>query len=128
MKPGSDKGAYGTPNWEVPYNAEVRDVRMMAGQFYIFHPRLLHASVRARWFRGTADPKSLIPRMKQGWLKQYENWFGQSSVRYSITLRIATPNTKVLSAAFIEVPTRATSVLFAGTDTFGINRLGTWAN
>jgi len=128
MKPGSDQGAYGTPNWEVPSNADVRDVRMMAGQFYVFHPRLLHASVRARWFRGTADPKSFAPRMKQRWLKKWETWSGQSAVRYSITLRIATPDTKVLPAAFVEAPTRATSVLFAGTDPCGINNLGPWAN
>ncbi|OLE96186.1 MAG: hypothetical protein AUG75_23475, partial [Cyanobacteria bacterium 13_1_20CM_4_61_6] len=119
MKRGSDEGAYGTPNWEIPSDAGVVDLPMMAGQFYVFHPRLLHASVRARWFRGTADPRSLMPWLKQRLLSKYERWSRQSPIRYSITLRIATPDTKVLPAAFVEVPARATSVLFAGTDTSG---------
>jgi hypothetical protein len=127
MKAGSDRGAYGTPRWDIPSGEEVLDVPMMAGQFYVFHPRLLHASVRARWFRGAASERSVIPRLKQRLLSRYESWSGRGSVRYSITLRIATPNTKVRPAAFAEVPARATAVLLAGTDPSGINRLGTWA-
>jgi hypothetical protein len=127
MEPGSDRDAYGAPRWDVASGEEVLDVPMMAGEFFVFHPRLLHASADARWFRGAASELSLILRLRRRLLSKYANWSGKRSVRYSITLRIATVDTKVLPAAFVEVPARATAVLLAGTDTAGINRLGAWA-
>src|SRR5262249_224340 len=44
MRLGSDGGQYGTPQWTVPTGIESLDMPMQAGQFYVFHPRLLHAS------------------------------------------------------------------------------------
>ncbi|GAC1305167.1 MAG: hypothetical protein NVSMB10_08820 [Steroidobacteraceae bacterium] len=105
MTPGSGGGLYGTPQWTLPAATQTLDMPLQAGEFYIFHPRLMHAScVRRR----RPDTGSLV--------------------RYSIALRIATPDMKVLPAAFTESPARASSVLLAGVNTFGHNRLGTWAH
>jgi ectoine hydroxylase-related dioxygenase (phytanoyl-CoA dioxygenase family) len=117
MMPGSDGHGYGGRIWTAPGNAKSSVMRLRAGEFYVFHPGLLHASVQHRpatrpvaWLRSAS---SLLDRGE--------------SVRYSIALRIATSGTKVLPAAFAESPTRASCVLLSGTDRAGTNPLGTWA-
>ncbi len=127
MRAGTDGGAYGTPQWKIPAGAQTLDMPMKAGEFYVFQPGLLHASVRARWLRGEERERSWIPRFKQRLHTAAERLSYRDSVRYSIALRIATPDTEVLPAAFAESPARATAVLLAGTDTGGINKLGKWA-
>lgn len=125
MRAGSDGGAYGAPNWDIPTGVETLDMLMKAGQFYVFHPRLLHASVRARWSNGARE-RALVPRLAQRVQAASEVLSGKGLVRYSIALRIATPDTEVLPSAFVESPTRAASVLLAGIDAAGVNTLGTW--
>jgi chlorinating enzyme len=126
MRAGSDGGTYGTPRWRIPAGTQTLDMPMKAGQFYVFHPRLLHASVLRRRVRGEARERSWSSHPDEGLPTASEKRF-RKDLRYSMALRIATPDTEVLPAAFAESPARATPVLLAGIDTTGINRLGTWA-
>jgi len=82
-----------------------REIRMRAGQFIVFHPMLLHASI----VRPTETPTP------------------GDATRYAISLRITTPSAKVLPAAFTRSPSRERCVLLSGTDSGGRNALGTWA-
>jgi ectoine hydroxylase-related dioxygenase (phytanoyl-CoA dioxygenase family) len=92
--------AGGTSMWDVPSDAPSQAVRLRVGEFYIFHPMLLHASV-------------LRPSR-------------QTSARMSVALRVTTPRTKVVPAAFDGTPSRDRCVLLSGRDS-GLNQLGTWA-
>ena len=92
-----------TPVWNVPPGEPSLDVQLEAGEFYVFHPRLLHTSVLRAGTSAAAAP-----------------------ARYSIALRVATADTPVLPAAFDGTPTRASCVLLAGRDR-GANALGSWA-
>ena len=47
-------------------------------------------------------------------------------IRYSIAMRIATANARILPAAFVESPSRNDVVLFSGKDPGTVNRLGGW--
>lgn len=122
-----DRGLYGTPYWDIPVRTATKKIFMTAGQFYVFHPRLLHASVRARWIRGARNEQSLGPRLLQRTMLAYETWRRKDPVRYSLTLRVATPETRVLPLAFQESPKRAGVVVLSGADTASINRLSRWA-
>jgi ectoine hydroxylase-related dioxygenase (phytanoyl-CoA dioxygenase family) len=116
MMPGTDGGAYGGRMWHAPEDMVAVDVPMKAGQFYIFHPRLVHGSGTAR--------QAVLPF----WLRTASRLLDRRRVpRCSIALRIVTPDAQVLPAAFVESPTRAACVLLSGVDGAGINPLGTWA-
>jgi ectoine hydroxylase-related dioxygenase (phytanoyl-CoA dioxygenase family) len=116
MMPGSDGGAYGGRMWFGPDDMDPVDVPMKAGQYYIFHPRLVHGSGAAR--------QAVLPR----WLRAASALVNRrEALRCSIALRVVTPDARVLPAAFVESPTRAACVLLAGSDRAGINPLGTWA-
>ena len=98
---GTNVYAYTRPDRE-----QSREIRMRAGQFFVFHPMLLHASI-VRPNETPATP--------------------EEATRYAISLRITTPSAKVLPAAFTRSPSRERCVLLSGTDSGGRNALGTWA-
>ena len=104
--PGGSEGTEGNPVYRMADDARPVDMTMRSGQFYVFHPGLLHGSTLR------VDDSSDHTR---------------DSVRYSIALRIATPDARVLPRAFARTPSRATCVLFSGRDTTGLNPLGSWA-
>jgi hypothetical protein len=82
---------------DVPHRA----MPMEAGEFYVFHPKVLHASM-----------------VRPG--------VGDDATRCSIALRVATTATKILPAAFSRTPSRSGCVLLAGVDHPGTNKLATW--
>lgn len=114
------------PEWRIPREARVLDLPMRAGEFFIFHPRLLHASVWSRTLR-TAGKRGFSLRVARWSARMRGAMTADRSFRYSITLRITTPATEILPSAFEGIPSRASSVLLSGTDRFGLNELGTWA-
>jgi chlorinating enzyme len=119
MMSGSDTSGYGGRIWFGPDDMVPVDVPMKAGQYYVFHPRLVHGSGAAR--------RAVLPfwlRTASGFANRVNR---REALRCSIALRIATPDAKVLPEAFVESPTRAVCVLLSGTDRAGINPLGTWA-
>jgi ectoine hydroxylase-related dioxygenase (phytanoyl-CoA dioxygenase family) len=124
MVPGSDAPSYGGRMWSAPEVMDLVDVPMKAGQYYIFHPRLVHGSGAAR-----AAARQGAQQADPPWWRRTASAFvnRRESLRCSIALRIVTPDAKVLPAAFVESPTRAACVLLSGTDRAGINPLGTWA-
>src|SRR5262249_22631931 len=100
-------GDANTPVYEVPPDARTVDVPLRAGEFYVFHPRLLHSSLLRSAGAAEVDDAD--------------------SVRLSITLRIATSAVKVLPSAFAGTPARAACVLLSGTSDGTRNPLGAWA-
>jgi hypothetical protein len=114
------------PEWRIPRDAEVLDMPMRAGEFFIFHPRLLHASVWSRTLRLAGGPA--FANNLARWSRSVAAALTpRTSLRYAITLRIATPDTAILPAAFVRTPSRASPVVLSGTDAFGVNRVGGWA-
>ena len=105
---GSRGDRSNTPDYTTDRVPESVDIHLAAGEFYVFHPRLLHASM----LRGSADRGAPD---------------GDGSTRYSITLRIAAAGVKVLPAAFAGTPTRAACVVLSGSDAGGGNEIGSWA-
>jgi hypothetical protein len=122
----SGPGVEFSPEWGIPRDAEVLDLPMRAGEFFVFHPRLLHASVWARSLRVGAS-RPWVARLARWSTKATARLSGERSVRWSLTLRIATPDTTIPDSAFSQSPSGAAAVLLSGTDARGINRLGSWA-
>jgi hypothetical protein len=104
------EGGSNTPEYKVPGNAPTVDVPLKAGEFYVFHPKLLHASML---------------RPAEGAIHEAPDQ--AEAVRLSITLRIATPGCHVLSTAFAGTPTRAECVLLSGANGDALNPVGAWA-
>jgi chlorinating enzyme len=126
MVPGSDGGLYGTPYWGVPPRVEVVDVRLKAGEFYVFHSRLLHASLQGRRLSSMMVRNRIAGRWGGIRNKLRSKLTREDVIRYSIAMRIATANTRILPAAFVESPSRNDVVLFSGKDPGTVNRLGGW--
>jgi non-heme Fe2+,alpha-ketoglutarate-dependent halogenase len=103
--PPGDWNTEGVSFFTSPPEPPLLEMPLRAGQFYVFHPRLLHASIVRRAAGG--DPVDVA--------------------RCSIALRIATTGAKILPKAFANSPSRATCVLLSGADRSGTNPLGTWA-
>jgi hypothetical protein len=78
-----------------------RAILMEACEFYVFHPEVLHASM-------------VGPGV------------GESAIRRSIALRVATTATKILPEAFSRTPSRSGCVLLAGVNQPNMNKLATW--
>lgn len=95
--PGSEKGSYGTPGfWRHPeYSLNKIKMVLRAGEFFVFHPRLLHAS-----YDLTAPP-STPPGMSSSAMAK-----AQLFTRVGFALRITVPENKVLPAAFAETISR----------------------
>lgn len=124
------KGCTLAPNlryqeWHVTRDVDVVDVPMKAGEFVVFHPGLLHASVWSRTLR--LGGRNVLARRFARWSTSLRaRLTPDTSRRHAITLRIATPSTRILPEAFAWTPTRASSVLLSGADAFEHNRLGSW--
>lgn len=116
MVPGSDSGLNGSPYWGVPPRVEIVNVRLKAGEFYVFHSRLLHASIQGRRFSSLMVRNRVARRWGGIRNKLRSKLTHEDVIRYSIALRIATANTRILPAAFVESPSRNEVVLFAGKD------------
>ena len=126
MVPGSEGGLYGSPYWGVPRGVEVVDMPLKAGEFYVFHSRLLHASLQGRRLSSVMVRNRVAAHWGRIRAKLRRKLTREDVIRYSITMRIATPNTWILPTAFVESPARAEVVLFSGRDTCGVNGLGRW--
>jgi len=89
--PGSEGGAYGAPNfWRDPASQlAARPMLLEPGTFFVFHPRLLHAS------RDVTTPDDVRPKP------------GEGTLRIGLALRIAAADNTVLPAAFAETLPRA---------------------
>ena len=102
-------GGSNTPEYTVSEPVGAVDIPLAAGEYYVFHPRLLHASML---------------RPASGTARDHDE---DDSTRYSITLRIATVDVTVFPEAFLGTPTRAACVILAGADAGGRNRMAAWA-
>ena len=89
---GSEGGKYGTPNfWRDPAGElEALPMLLEPGEFFVFHPRLLHAS------RDVTEPVDVRPVGGS-----------QARPRIGLGLRIAGASNTVLPAAFAETLPRA---------------------
>jgi hypothetical protein len=124
MVPGSDGGLYGSPGWGVPPRVEVVDIPLKAGEFYVFHSRLLHASIQGRRLSSVMVRNRIAVRWGRIRNKLRSKLIREDVIRYSITMRIATANTRILPAAFVESPSRNDVVLLSGRDPCTVDRLG----
>jgi hypothetical protein len=96
---GSEGGRYGAPNfWRDPDSAlEALPMLLEPGEFFVFHPRLLHGS------RDVTEPVDVRPKAE-----------ADSPLRVGLGLRIAAASNTVLPAAFAEtLPRPDRSVVLA---------------
>jgi ectoine hydroxylase-related dioxygenase (phytanoyl-CoA dioxygenase family) len=93
--PGTDKGAYGAPNfWRDPSRSlNITRMLLRPGEFFVFHPRLIHASHDLTAPANDPRKAPLFPA-------------ALPPPRVGFGLRITVPENEVLPAAFAETITR----------------------
>jgi phytanoyl-CoA dioxygenase PhyH len=126
MVPGSDSDEYGTPYWGIPPRVEMVDILLKAGEFYVFHSRLLHASLQGRRLSSMMVRNRIAGRWGGIRNRLHSKLTHENVIRYSIAMRIATANIQILPAAFVQSPSRNGVVLFSGRDPGTVNRLRPW--
>lgn len=127
MQEGTDKDSYGAPNYFPTDSCSIEPVKMLLkpGQYFLFHPSLLHASLgRTKDSFNTESERNGFTR----WGPHRSNFCLPYAGRLAMALRITVPSVKVFPAAFKEtLPRIDKCVLLSGSNDNGVNELGNWA-
>jgi hypothetical protein len=124
--PGSAEGPNGTPNWGLPPGVRTRPVPLAAGELYVFHPLLLHASLAGtRLAARDASRTRRVRFLARWWLRALPELLWPPADRCSLALRFCRPDVGVRPAAYAESPTRDRPVVVAGSNAAGRNQVTT---
>ncbi len=95
--------------WSIPRSVESVPVLLGSGEFYVFHPKLLHASALGRLYtpaRARAQAANSLPwRVGRKW-ERMKTRILPLPERNTIAMRFCTSDVEVLPAAYVESPTR----------------------
>ena len=113
---------------EVESSKAIHKMTLKPGEFFIFHPNLVHTS-QSILLKGYHQ---IVSRKSQKFFAQCCNRLGYNSppgwLRIAMPIRITVPSNKVLPAAFpAEFGVGHKCILLRGEDRVGVNEMGQWS-
>ena len=123
--PGCAGSPNGTPNWGLPDGVKTAAIRLAPGEFCVFHPLLLHASLAGTRLTARDAPRATRRRFAVGWwIRALPDLIAPPPDRCSLAMRLCRPEVRVALRAYGDPHHRP--VLASGRNEPAINAIASW--